>query len=273
MDKGSYVYKEDEGGVYVETVDEKGIPTLVLDTEIDKQLMMDLIMEQDMDKYFTQLSEQEDGNDMETISSTSTADYDQEEVETSLANIAEAFHTIGSEYEQLCAIVPHMMKVQAVSVISWLPIILFLGKSEKVKAEMKPESDRMEPTTTTTMTAAPQQDIPETPHVLEPKRVAATSTEPRVTTPVPADVDTGEVNLEKDAEASKKNPEQTEEQSTEAEKTDPYTCYVLSGKGDTPKQKVNEAVKDLNYHNMVVMIAVRDKTINNIGSICTVAEK
>ena len=47
----------------------------------------------------------------------------------------------------------------------------------------------------------------------------------------------------------------------------------MSGKGDTPEQKVNKAVKELNYHNMLVVIAVGDKTINNIGSICTVAEK
>ena len=47
----------------------------------------------------------------------------------------------------------------------------------------------------------------------------------------------------------------------------------MTGKGDTPEQKVNKAVKDLKYHNMLVVIAVGDKTINNIGSICAVAEK
>ena len=130
----------------------------------------------------------------------------------------------------------------------------------------------MEPMTTT-MTVAPQQDIPEMPHVSELERVTATSTEPRVTPPVPVDVDAGEVDLEKDAETSKETSEPTEEQGPEAEKTDPDNHYVLSGKGDTPEQKVNEAVKDFNYHNMLVMIVVRDKTINNLGSICTVAEK
>ena len=106
-DKGYYIYIEDEGGVHVETVDEKGVLTLVLDTETDKQLMTDLITEEGMDKYFTQPGKQEDGNDTETISSTSTADYDREEVETSLTNIAEAFHTIGSEYEHLCNSAAH----------------------------------------------------------------------------------------------------------------------------------------------------------------------
>ena len=166
-----------------------------------------------------------------------------------------------------------MTKVQAVSVISQLPIVPFLGKSEKVKAETKPESATMEPMMTTTMTAAPQQDILEMPHVSELERVTATSTEQRATPPVPVDVDAGEVDLEKDAETSKKTSEPTEEQIPEAEKTNPYNRYVLSGKGDMPEQKVNEAVKDLNYHNMLVMIVVGDKTINNVGCICTVAKK
>ena len=63
------------------------------------------------------------------------------------------------------------------------------------------------------------------------------------------------------------------EMGTEPEKVKQYNRYVLSGKGETPKQKVNEVVKDINYHNMVVVITVGDITINNVGSICTVAEK
>ena len=74
--KGYYVYVEDEGGVYIKTIDEKGILTLVLDTDTDKQLATDYITEQDTKKYFIQPGEQEDGDEMEMISSTSTADYD-----------------------------------------------------------------------------------------------------------------------------------------------------------------------------------------------------
>ena len=98
-EKGYYVYIEDEGGVYFETIDEEGVPTLVLDTETDRQLPTDHIMEQDTDKYFAPPDEQEDRNDTEIISSTSTTDYDWEQVEMSLATVAEAFHTIGSKYE------------------------------------------------------------------------------------------------------------------------------------------------------------------------------
>ena len=90
-EKGYYVYIEDEGGMYLETIDEKGIPMLVLDTETDRQLPTDHITEQDTDKYFAPPDEQEDGNDTETISSMPTADYDWEEVETSLATVVKLF--------------------------------------------------------------------------------------------------------------------------------------------------------------------------------------
>ena len=53
------------------------------------------------------------------------ADYDQEEVETSLTTIADAFHTIGQEYEKLVGVVPHMSKVQAANVITRMPILPF----------------------------------------------------------------------------------------------------------------------------------------------------
>ena len=79
--------------------------------------------------------------------------------------------------------------------------------------------------------------------------------------------------MERDAEVSEKTPEPVKELSPETEKTDSYQQYVMTGKGETPEQKVNEAVKEFNYHNMLVVIAVRHKTINNIGSICAVAEK
>ena len=70
------MHVEDEGGVYIEAMDEQGIPTLVLDMETDRQLVTDYIMEQDTEKYFVQQEEQKDGDETEMISSTSTVDYD-----------------------------------------------------------------------------------------------------------------------------------------------------------------------------------------------------
>ena len=65
-------------------------------------------------------------DDVETISSTSTADYDREEVEASLINIADAFHVIGQEYEKLIRVVPHISKTQAASVIARMLILPFV---------------------------------------------------------------------------------------------------------------------------------------------------
>ena len=174
-----------------------------------------------------------------------------------------------------------MTKVQAASVISRLPIVPFLGKKEKVKADTKAEMDTTEPTTMAPpklenpevppVTEMPR--VPEMPQVSEQEREITRTVEPQVTPSTSGRTDVGEVNLEKDAETSGKTPEPVEEPIPEMEKTNSYQHYIMTGKGDTPEQKVNEAVKDLNYHNMLVVIAVRDKTINKIGSICAVAEK
>ena len=42
-EKGYYVYIEDEGNIYLETIDEKGVPMLILDTETDRRLPTDRI--------------------------------------------------------------------------------------------------------------------------------------------------------------------------------------------------------------------------------------
>ena len=68
---------------------------------------MDLITEEEAATY--QVPGQDNlviDDDAETISLTSTADYDCEEVETSLTNISEAFHTIAQEYKKLTSTVP-----------------------------------------------------------------------------------------------------------------------------------------------------------------------
>ena len=117
--------------------------------------------------------------------------------------------------------------------------------------------------------------VPETSQTSEVPQVQGVPRvpEPQVTPTTPERAEAEKVDLEKDAEASRKTTEPEKELSPEAERTDSYQCYVMSGKGDTPEQKVNEAVKELNYHNMLVVIAVGGKTINNIGSIPMVAEK
>ena len=115
--------------------------------------------------------------------------------------------------------------------------------------------------------------MPETPQVSEQERESTRIVEPQVTPSTSRRGEVEEIDLERDAETSRETPEPVKEPSPETEKTESYQRYVMTGKGDTPEQKVNKAVKELNYSNMLVVIAVRDKTINNIGSIRAVAEK
>ena len=160
-----------------------------------------------MDKYFIQPSEQEDGNETKTISSTSTADYDQDEVEASLANIAEAFHKIGNEYEHFCAIVP---------------IILFVVKSGPVKAEVKAEPRKLEPMMMT-MTAVSQEVITEAPNITRPEETTVVQVSPRTLPATEMSVGPVEVDIEKDAEAPQQVMEMTEELGTESEKANQYS--------------------------------------------------
>ena len=100
---------------------------VIRDTDTKQCLSTDLITEEEATTY--QVPGQDNqmlDDDAETISSTSTADYDREEVEISLTNISKAFHTIAQEYEKLTGIVPHMSKIQAAQVIARLPILLAL---------------------------------------------------------------------------------------------------------------------------------------------------
>ena len=194
----------------------------VLDTDTDKQLATDYITEQDTEKYFIQPGEQEDGDEMEMISSTSTADCDQDEVEARLANIVEAFHKIGNEYKHLSSIVPHMTKAQAASVIGRLPIIPFVGKGGPVKVEMKAEPRKSEPTTTT-MTAVSQEAITETPNVTRPEETTVVQVVPGMSPVIEVNVGPVGVDIEKDAEAPQQVMEMTEELGTKSEKADQYS--------------------------------------------------
>ena len=108
--KGYYLFIEDDAGCMVE---QQG-GQVIRDTDTEQCLPMDLITEEEAATY--QVPGQDNqtiDDDAKTISLTSTADYDCKEVETSLTNISEAFHTIAQEYEKLTGTVPHMSQIQA----------------------------------------------------------------------------------------------------------------------------------------------------------------
>ena len=155
----------------------------------------------------------------------------------SLRTIADAFHTISQEYEKLVGVVPHMKKTQAANAIARMPILPFV--KQEIKAEGKQASDQPLPRT------SQEQD-----------------TIQKQLTEVPAPVEAPEEEV----------PEKEEEH--EAEITDKYfQKYMLTGKGKGPEEKINEACKEINYKNLLVLVAMGDYVINKPQNIKEVAKK
>ena len=237
--RGYYLFVEDDSRCMTEQQDKEGSIQLIRDMDTDQILPMNQITETEAEMYQIPKTDQPTmKDDVETISSISTADYDREEVEASLTNIADTFHVIGQEYKKLVRVVPHMSKTQAASVIARM-LILPLVKQE-AKAESK--QDPTEPLLGTT-----QEQI-------------AIQEGPRVTQ------DPTEVMEEETIEKEEDKPE--------VEVTDKYfRKYILTGKGKDPKAKINKACKEINYQNLVVLTAVRDYVINKAKNIKEIAKK
>ena len=181
-------------------------------------------------------------DDAETISSTSTADYNREEVETSLSTISDAFHTIVQEYEKLTDTVPHMSKIQAVQVIARLLVLPIL--KQEVKKEKLETADvvEIEPIPGTSMERPAAEAEKTTEKLMEEVTVERTTEE-------------GDDELNKGT-------------------VDEYFLkYMLSGRGKNPKEKIQEACKEINYRNLVVLIAVGDYVVNQAKNIKEVAKK
>ena len=161
-DRGYYLFIEDDTGCLIEQQSRQ----MIQDTDTDRHLPTDLITEAEASTY--QVPKQDDptiDDDAETISSTSTADYNCKEVKTSLSTISDAFHTIAQEYEKLTDTVSHMSKIQAAQVIARLPVLPILN--QEVKKEKVETSDVVEikpvPGTSTERLAAAAEKTTEEP--------------------------------------------------------------------------------------------------------------
>ena len=237
--KGYYLFMEDDAGCIVKQQSGQ----VIRDTDTEQHLPTDLIMEEEAATY--QVLEQDNqtmDDDAKTISSTSTANYDRKEVETSLTTISEAFHTIVQEYEKLTGTIPHMSKIQATQVIVRLPILPIQ------KQEMK-----MEKTEATRTVKA------------EPK--PGTSMEqPAAEAEKPVEEPMEEAMVEPTMEEKDDEPE-------EESVNEYFRKYILTGKGKSPEGKIQEACKEINYQNLVILIAVGDYVINQAKNIKEVAKK
>ena len=119
---------------------------VIRDTDTEQHLPTDLITEVEAATY--QVPGQDNptiDDDAETISSTSTADYGHDEVETSLTTISDAFHTIAQEYEKLTGTVPHMSKIQAAQVVARLPILPIKKQEMKMEKTEATKTVKAEP--------------------------------------------------------------------------------------------------------------------------------
>ena len=238
--KGYYLFVEDDAGCMVE----QWSGQVIRDTDTEQHLPTDLITEVEAATY--QVPGQDSptiDHDAETINLTSTADYDHEEVETSLTTISEAFHTIAQEYEKLMGTIPHMSKIQATQVMARLPILPIQ------KQEMKREKT-------------------EATNVVEAEPMPGTSAEqPAAAAEKPVEEPMEEVMMEPTTE--EKDDEPKEENVNEY-----FRKYILTGKGKGPEEKIQEACKkEINYRNLVVLIAVRDYIVNQTKNIKEVAKK
>ena len=211
--RGYYLFVEDNAGCMVE----QWSGQVIQDTDTEQHLPTDLITEEEATTY--QVPEQDNptiDDNAEAISSTSTADYDREEVETSLTTISEAFHTIAQEYEKLTSTVPHMSKIQAAQVIVKLPIL-----------PIQKQEVKMEKTEVTS--------------VVEVEPVPGTSAEqPAAAAEKSVEKLTEEAMVEPTTEGKDDEPKE--------ENVDKYfRKYKLTGKGKGPEEKIQEACKEINY--------------------------
>ena len=102
---------------------------------------------------------------------------------------------------------------------------------------------------------------------VEAEPVPGTSVEqPAAEAEKPAEEPTEEVMVEPTAE--EKDDEPKEENVNEYFKKD-----ILTGKGKGPKEKIQEVCKEINYQNLVILIAVEDYIINKAKNIKEVAKK
>ena len=238
-DRGCYLFVEDDAGCLIEQQSGQ----IIQDTDTDRHLPTDLITEAEANMY--QVPEQ-DGltidDNAETISSTSMVDYNHEDVETSLSTISDTFCTITQEYKKLTDTVPHMSKIQTAQVIARLPVLPVLKQEvKKEKAEIV--------------------------DVIEIEPIPGTSTEqPAARAEKSTEELTGEAIVEQTTEEGDDEP-------NESNVDEYFQKYMLSGKGKNPKEKIHEACKEINYRNLVVLIAVGDYVVNQARNIKEVTKK
>ena len=96
----------------VSQTESKGVAPTTSDAtqgeQASKAIVTDMLTEEIAKEYLVQ----DPDEDTETISSTSTADYDRDEAEELINQIASCHATLAQKYEDINKVVPHMTKTQ-----------------------------------------------------------------------------------------------------------------------------------------------------------------
>ena len=124
------------------TVETKDQPSTSIGTTDDRVLVPDVISQGMVDEYSKEEKLEED-SDAETISSTSTADFDREEAEDLLDKISSCQTALSQHYNRLNQIVPHMTNAQLANYMGKIHIMPL------VKAESGPVTKTYTEETTT----------------------------------------------------------------------------------------------------------------------------
>ena len=82
-----------------------------------------------------------------------------------------------------------------------------------------------------------------------------------------------EVQLEKNLNAMENHTKGREDEPPTNERNETPRRYALTGRGRDPKEKIQEACKEINYKNLTVLLAVGDYIVNQVKSIKEVAKK
>ena len=107
----------------------------------------------------------------------------------------------------------------------------------------------------------------ETADVVEIEPVPGTSTDrPTAGAEKSTGEPTGEVIVEQTTEEGDDKP-------NESTVDEYFQKYMLSGKGKNPEEKIQESCKEINYRNLVVLIAVGDYVVNQARNIKEVTKK
>ena len=81
------------------------------------------------------------------------------------------------------------------------------------------------------------------------------------------------VQLEEDPNVMEESTVRREDEPEGNKKSKTSNRYALTGRGWDPEERIQEACKEINYRNLIVLIAMGDYVVNQVKSIKDIAKK